>query len=89
MLDMGDLTKDREYDLVCPNNKIGIVDLFLVSHHGTNPSNSLPFIRAIAPRVALMNNGPQKGGDPDVWQTLRDTQGLLDIWQLHSCGEMK
>ncbi|SPE24021.1 Beta-lactamase domain protein [Candidatus Sulfopaludibacter sp. SbA3] len=83
MLDLGDLTKDREYDLVCPNNKIGIVDLFLVSHHGTNPSNSLPFIRAIAPRVALMNNGPQKGGDPAVWQTLRDTRGLLDLWQLH------
>jgi competence protein ComEC len=83
MLDMGDLTKDREYDLVCPNNKIGIVDLFLVSHHGTNPSNSVPFIRAIVPRVALMNNGPQKGGDPEVWQTLRDTRGLLDLWQLH------
>ena len=83
MLDMGDLTKDREYDLVCPNNKIGIVDLFLVSHHGTNPSNSLPFVRAIAPRVALIDNGPQKGADPDVWQTLRDTRGLLDIWQLH------
>ena len=83
MLDMGDLTKDREYDLVCPNNKIGIVDLFLVSHHGSSLSNSLPFVRAIAPRVALMNNGPQKGGDPDVWQTLRDTRGLLDLWQLH------
>jgi competence protein ComEC len=83
MLDMGDLTADREYDLVCPNNKIGIVDLFLVSHHGKNTSNSLPFVRAISPRVALMNNGPQKGGDPEVWQILRDTRGLLDLWQLH------
>jgi competence protein ComEC len=83
MLDMGDLTADHEYDLVCPNNKIGTVDLFLVSHHGTNTSNSLPFIHAISPRVALMNNGPTKGGDPGVWQTIRDTRGLLDLWQLH------
>jgi hypothetical protein len=30
-----------------------------------------------------MNNGPSKGGDPGVWQTLRDTRGLLDLWQLH------
>ncbi len=28
MLDMGDLTKDREYDLVCPNNKIGSLTCF-------------------------------------------------------------
>jgi competence protein ComEC len=83
MLDMGDMTKDHEYDLVCPNNKIGTVDLFLVSHHGTNPSNSLPFVHAISPRVALMNNGPHKGGDPVVWQTIHDTRGLLDLWQIH------
>jgi len=83
MLDMGDLTADHEYDLVCPNNKIGTVDLFVVSHHGVNTSNSLPFVHAISPRVAVMNNGPAKGGDPGVWQTLRDTRGLLDLWQLH------
>lgn len=83
LLDMGDLTKDHEYDLVCPNNRIGPVDLFLVSHHGTNPSNSLPFVHAISPRVALMNNGPHKGGNAEVWQTVRDTRGLIDFWQLH------
>ena len=83
MLDMGDLTKDREYGLVCPNNKIGTVDLFLVSDHGANPANSLPFVRAIEPRVALMNNGPKRGDDPEVWQTLHDTRGLADLWQLH------
>lgn len=83
MLDMGDLTADHEYDLVCPNNKIGTVDLFLVSHHGTASSNSLPFVRAIAPRVAIVDNGPHKGGSPQVWQTLRDTRSLIDLWQLH------
>ena len=83
MLDMGDLTADHEYDLVCPNNRIGTVDLFLVSHHGTASSNSLPFVRAIAPRVAIVDNGPHKGGSPRVWQTVRDTRSLIDLWQLH------
>jgi beta-lactamase superfamily II metal-dependent hydrolase len=83
MLDLGDLTKDREYDLVCPNNKIGPVDLYLVSHHGMNMSGSAPFIHAIHPRVALMNNGPRKGGTQEAWQTIHDTPGLLDFWQLH------
>jgi competence protein ComEC len=83
MLDLGDLTKDREYDLMCPNNKIGTVDLFLVSHHGLAQSNSVPLVRGIEPRVALVDNGPEKGGDADVWQTIRDTRSLLDLWQLH------
>jgi hypothetical protein len=83
MLDLGDLTTDREFELVCPLNKIGIVDLFLVSHHGLAASNSVPLVRGIEPHVALMNNGPHKGGSPEVWQTIRDTRGLLDLWQLH------
>lgn len=83
MLDMADLTKDREYQLACPVNKIGPVDFLLVSHHGFDQSNSAPFIHALSPRVALIDNGPHKGGSAEVWKTLRDTRGLLDIWQLH------
>ncbi|MGO9230675.1 MAG: ComEC/Rec2 family competence protein [Bryobacteraceae bacterium] len=83
MLDMGDLTKDREYQLVCPVNKIGAVDFLLVSHHGSDLSSSAPFVHAVSPRVALVDNGPHKGGSAEVWQTLHDTRGLLDIWQLH------
>jgi competence protein ComEC len=83
MLDMGDLTKDREYDLVCPVNKIGTVDLFLVSHHGMNLSNSVPFVHAIAPRVAIMDNGARKGGTVEAWTAVHDTPGLLDLWQSH------
>jgi len=83
MLDMGDLTKDREYQLVCPANKIGTVDFLLVSHHGSDLSNSAAFVHAVSPRVALVDNGPHKGGSAEVWQTLRDTRGLADIWQLH------
>jgi competence protein ComEC len=33
-LDLGDLTWDKEMQLMCPNNKLGRVDIYIVSHHG-------------------------------------------------------
>ena len=38
---------------------------------------------AIRPTVAIMGNGPRKGGDPSTWPILRATPGLEDIWQVH------
>ena len=38
-LDLGDLTKKKELEIACPNNLIGTVDLFLVTHHGADLSN--------------------------------------------------
>ena len=83
LADLGDLTSDREYDLVCPANKLGAVDAFIVSHHGTASSNSAQLLRALSPRAVVMENGAKKGGSPEVWQTLHDTPGLQDVWQLH------
>jgi competence protein ComEC len=83
LVDMGDLTADQEYPLVCPVNKIGTADLWVVSHHGSAASDSLPFVHALHPRVAMMNNGARKGGDAEVWQRIHATPGLLDLWQLH------
>jgi beta-lactamase superfamily II metal-dependent hydrolase len=83
MLDLGDLTWNKEKDLVCPANKIGPIDLYLVSHHGMNASGSPQLVHAIHPKVALMNNGPRKGGTVEAWQTIHDTPGLQDLWQLH------
>lgn len=82
-VDLGDLTRDKEYGLVCPENKLGTFDLYMVSHHGTDPSNLPAFVRALHARVAIMNNGPHKGGDAAVWQTIHDSPGLEDFWQLH------
>ena len=82
-LDMGDLTKRKELELVCPNNPIGTVDLFLVSHHGMDSSNSKALVWAVHPRVAIMNNGAHKGGSPAAWQIVHDSPGLEDLWQLH------
>ena len=83
MIDMGDLTWNKEKDLVCPVNKVGKVDLYLVSHHGTESSGSPEWVRALHPKVALMNNGARKGGSPEAWQTIHDAPGTPDIWQFH------
>jgi beta-lactamase superfamily II metal-dependent hydrolase len=82
-VDLGDLTKDKEYGLVCPNNKLGTVELFMVSHHGMDISNSAALVHALHPQVAIMNNGARKGGAPEAWQTVHDSPGLEDFWQLH------
>jgi len=82
-LDLGDLTKRKERDLVCPSNMIGTVDLYLTTHHGLNQSNARVIVDAIHPRVSIMNNGARKGGNPDAWETIRNSPGLQDLWQLH------
>jgi len=38
-LDLGDLTKIKELGLVCPNNLLGTVSLYLATHHGGYPDN--------------------------------------------------
>ena len=87
MADLGDLTWNKEYDLVCPNNKIGPVDVYLVSHHGLFQSGSPQLLHALHPRVAVMNNGARKGGSASAWQIVHDTPGLEDLWQLHFAVE--
>lgn len=83
-LDLGDLTKAREIPLVCPDNLIGTVDLYLVDHHGMNLSNARAFVDAIHPRVAIMNNGAHKAGSPEAWQTVHDSPGIEDLYMLHT-----
>jgi competence protein ComEC len=83
-LDLGDLTGQKEVALVCPKNPIGTVDLYLVTHHGMNLSNSRSIVDAVHPRVAIMNNGAHKAGMPEAWQTVHDSPGLVDLWQLHT-----
>jgi competence protein ComEC len=83
MLDLGDLTWNKEHDLVCPNNLIGTVDLYLTTHHGMNISGLPALVHAVHPRAAIMNNGARKGGTPEAWTGVRTSPGLEDLWQLH------
>ena len=82
-LHLGDLTSDKEFELVCPTNRIGTVDVLLGLHHGQDTSNSVPFVHAIQPRAAIMNNGTRKGGWPVVMRTLYSSPGFEDLWQMH------
>ncbi len=87
ILDLGDLTRDKEVELVCPVNKLGSIDIYIVSHHGWLQSNSSVFLTAIAPRVAIMDNGAAKGGSPSAWDNIEKSPRLKDLWQLHYSNE--
>lgn len=86
-LDLGDLTKKKELELACPNNLLGTVDLFLVTHHGADLSNPKALVWALHPEVAIIDNGPRKGASPAAWQIVHDSPGLQDLWQLHYAEE--
>jgi competence protein ComEC len=83
VVDLGDLTWNKELELMCPENKLGRADIFVVSHHGLDISNSPALVHGLAPRVAIMNNGSKKGGMPAAWDVIKSSPGLLGFWQLH------
>jgi competence protein ComEC len=82
-IDLGDLSGNTLGALVCPINLLGTASLYLVPHHGNFDSNIPAVIAALRPRVAIMNNGPTKGGAPEAFATLHQA-GLEDLWQLHA-----
>jgi competence protein ComEC len=87
ILDLGDLTHDEETQLMCPVNKLGHADIYIVSHHGWDQSSSPALVYGIAPRVAIMDNGAKKGGSPSVWDIIEKSPGIEDLWQLHFSEE--
>jgi competence protein ComEC len=87
ILDLGDLTADKEMELMCPMNKIGPVDIYIASHHGFFQSGSAVLVHGIAPRVTIMDNGAKKGGSIVAWDVIEKSPGLEDLWQLHYSEE--
>jgi len=83
-LAIGDLSGNTLTRIVCPTNKLGAVSAYLVAHHGDYDSNVAALYAALRPRVAVMNNGPSKGGSPDAFRTLHALPDLEDLWQLHA-----
>jgi competence protein ComEC len=83
LADFGDLTWNKEHDLACPNNLVGTVDVYVVSHHGQDISSLPMLVYAMHPRVAVMDNGAKKGGAVATFETLKKSPGLEDLWQLH------
>jgi len=83
IIDLGDLTWNKELALVCPDNKLGTVDVYLSTHHGLDQSNAPAIVDALRPRVAITNNGATKGGTAEALHTIRNSPGIEDVWQLH------
>jgi competence protein ComEC len=81
--DLGDLVWNELGQLVCPKNMLGEADVYLVPHHGNAIAGVPAVMAALRPRVAIMNNGETKGGDPHTFETLHGVPGLEDFWQLH------
>jgi beta-lactamase superfamily II metal-dependent hydrolase len=83
IVDLGDLTWAKELGLMCPTNKLGHADIYIVSHHGLDQSNSPALVHGLAPRVAIMDNGSRKGASASAWDIIKSSPGLQDLWQLH------
>ena len=81
--DGGDLSWNIENRLVCPKNLVGVIDAYQADHHGTDVSNNPTLLRALNPRVAVIDNGPRKGGDAPVYAALTSLKEIEAVYQLH------
>jgi beta-lactamase superfamily II metal-dependent hydrolase len=82
-IDLGDLLWNKEFELMCPNNQVGTVDMYMVTHHGVDRSGPEVLVHGTRPRVAVMQNGTRKGGSVQAYQIMRTSPALEDVWQLH------
>ncbi len=44
-------------------------------------------VHALAPKVAIMNNGADKGGSIKALKTIHSSPGFQDLWELHFSNE--
>jgi competence protein ComEC len=79
----GDITRNVEHRLVVPTNRIGKVDLYQVTHHGWDLSNNERLLKALSPTVAVAENGPRKGIQPQTFKVLTALPSLKALYQLH------
>ena len=82
-VDLGDLTQDREFEMACPVNRIGPVDLYLTTHHGSMLSGAEVLVHGLKPRAAIMNDGGSQAAIPGGPDRSRRSPGLQDLWMMH------
>ncbi len=83
IINLGDLSWNQEYGLVCPTNRIGSVDVLLATQHGDEETGSAAFVYALRPKAVITNNGPRKSVVQPLIQTVRAAPRPMDLWQLH------
>src|ERR1700676_3894381 len=71
---LGDLTLNRQFDLMCPTNRLGSVDLDILARHGNVNSDLLLY--PLLPRASIMNNGTPKGGTTEAMKGLFSSPGV-------------
>jgi hypothetical protein len=93
-IELGDLTWNLSYRFFCPNNPIGTVDAYVITHHARSypktagemswSLSSCPKaeVHGLRPRVAIGSIG---SGAPirraDALEAVRTSPGLEDLWQ--------
>jgi beta-lactamase superfamily II metal-dependent hydrolase len=83
LIDLGDLYWNQEGTLACPKNRIGTIDVYMTTHHAKRTSGPPALVQALNARAAIMNNGAESGAAESHWETIHQSPGHPDIWQLH------
>jgi beta-lactamase superfamily II metal-dependent hydrolase len=83
LVDLGDLTGNVAHKLVCPKNLVGAADVYQVTHHGDPDSNRDFLLAAVTPTVAVIDNGPRKGGQAETYRRLVALGGIKEVYQVH------
>lgn len=79
----GDTTWNVEETLVCPDDRLGPVDVYQSVHHGLDQSNNPALVRTLQPHVVIFNNGTQKGNEPNAAATVKAMRSVRAVYQMH------
>lgn len=77
----GDGGFNRQLEILCPNNRLGYIDVLETPGHGGAPP--MKAWNAAGVRVAVADNGPRKGGGAAVLKGYQSLMGFEDLWLLH------
>jgi hypothetical protein len=83
MLDLADLEAHHSHSLVCPDDRIGGVDVYNVNVHGQFKGIAPELVNTLRATAIVQANGATKGADAKTWPVLRAAPGVRDIWQVH------